>query len=181
MKLLLFPACLPLLALLLLLGGCQQNDPTPQLPGLPAHTQAGANTLGCYVNGRPWLPATTTPALTARVSPGRLLLQAVQGTGPDATTLRIELSEGFHGAGTYALYFPDWAENVASYTVAAGSQTYFADSLGGSQLIITRYDSAQGILAGSFAFRGTTRPFPNSAVPADTLRISDGRFDLLLH
>ncbi len=180
MKLLLFPACLPLLALLLLLGSCQQNDPTPQLPGLPAATQAGANTLGCYVNGRPWLPTSAASTMTARVSTGRLLLQAVQGTGPDATTLRIELSEGFHGAGTYALFFPDWAENVASYSIAAGNQTYFADSLGGSQLIITRYDSAQGILAGSFAFRGVTRPFPNSAVPVDTLRLTDGRFDLQL-
>lgn len=49
----------PLIALLaLLLLACKKDkasDPAPVQPKLPPATQTGANTFGCYVNGKPFI------------------------------------------------------------------------------------------------------------------------------
>lgn len=46
-------------ALALLLTQCRKNDDAPAKPEdqLPAATQTGANTFGCLLNGKPWMPS----------------------------------------------------------------------------------------------------------------------------
>ena len=61
-----FPTnCLALLILMTAIC-CQRkaDDPTPQAPQpvLPAITQTGADTMGCVVNGQPWLPSLHRPS-----------------------------------------------------------------------------------------------------------------------
>jgi hypothetical protein len=43
------------LGLLLLITSCKKNS-EPE-PDLPPETQQGANTFGCYLNGKPWQPS----------------------------------------------------------------------------------------------------------------------------
>lgn len=177
------------LALLILMTAtcCQRktDDPTPQAPQpvLPAITQVGANTMGCAVNGQPWLPTFTAApgqGVTVRAGGGQLLLLGYQDGSAGPTSIRVELSYGFHGVGTYSLFYAEGTDNQVVYTKEREQKAYFADSLGCNELIISCFDSLQGILAGRFCFRGVAHALRGATSPPDTVLITDGRFDLKL-
>ncbi len=46
---------LTLILMAIIFVSCEEEEPDPE-PALPPITQHGANTLGCYVNGKLWLP-----------------------------------------------------------------------------------------------------------------------------
>lgn len=52
MKYIILTACLTMF----IGAGCKKNKPKTELEKLPPITQTGANTFGCLVNGRTWIP-----------------------------------------------------------------------------------------------------------------------------
>ncbi len=160
---------LPLLAL-----RCHRDDPEPTLP---AATQEGKNTMGCYVNGRPWVaidrPNSIVAATLVRVGGGGFSIYAHRGTPQEQTVVSIGICYGFTGEGTYGLYFPpDSCSEVLFYDIIK-NQDYSSIDSSLSILTVTRYDPQARVVAGRFEFTAV-------AAPGDTVRLTDGRFDFRL-
>lgn len=159
------------LGTLLLFSQCKRaTAPQPLTPVLPPVTQAGLNTLGFRVDGAVWLPkgSFNFPAYKAHysghtfwISSNRLLDGKLTGFGlfikPVAGTGSYDLQER-PGVGTS--YSTDNNDSFNVLQAGAGS------------VQITRLDSVQRIVAGTFA---CTMVSPTSG---KTVNITDGRFDL---
>ena len=166
---LLLLAVLPLLAL-----RCHRDDPEPTLP--PA-TQEGKNTMGCYVNGRPWVaidkPNSMTSATKVSVGGGGFSFITHRDTPQEQTAVIVGICYGFTGAGMYNLYFPPDSCSEVFYRDYISGKAYLAIDSSRSSLTVTRYDPQARVVAGRFEFTGV-------AAPGDTVRLTDGRFDFRL-
>ena len=161
---------------LLLLAQCKKKDPAPQLP---PETTTGAMTFGCKVDGRVFVP---------RNGRGQL--------GIFVQYVDLGLGKG----GGYYLNIPatNWQPNPVeglsittdSLLVKEGEKYAFKNGKGNAhafyelgtvyqkrdqdpgELTITRFDPAQGIISGRFAFVGT------NAATGQQVRVTEGRFDV---
>lgn len=94
--------------ILLTAASCKKNvveDP------LPPATQTGANTMGCYVNGKVWLPDTRDNGSIPRLKAiyvdflnngNQLLMTFYRQRNSDNQTLEIFIKD-FHGVGKYIM------------------------------------------------------------------------------
>ena len=82
--------------LVLMASSCRKAPPEPE-PDLPPETQTGAGTIGCYINGKPWVPQPylsigTNPFLEVNyggANPGLLYLGAGINKNPNSSSLTI--------------------------------------------------------------------------------------------
>ncbi len=157
----------------LLLTSCKKDQHVTAIKTdpLPPATTAGLNTLGCYVNGNVFKANLNGHPFTfeGTWSRGRLLLQTWT-YGPGSSTKPVSsvtitteecFSEGVFTKQNkaYVAYF-DSACNYNPASVIAG------------ELTITKLDQAKRIISGTF---WQTLYLGNGC---DTLKITDGRFDL---
>lgn len=177
------PLLLPALALLLLMQ-CKKADPDPASQ-LPAATQTGANTFGCLLNGQPWTPSGNygPPNFRLTYDPGyaggSLQVKAYRFTGNKNTVFQA-VTFGVANVSKPGIYvFSLNSINGINYN--DDSQTSPCDWYGNSRiltyqsgtLVITRFDLAQSVIAGTFDFKlGQTG--------CDTIRITQGRFEYKL-
>ena len=87
--------------------------------------------------------------------------------------MRFAICRAFQGIGKYDLGFPPDTCAQAIYTNSRSSKLYPSDGQRNSELEITRYDSVARVLSGRFHFTGVDSD-------NDTVRVTDGRFDLKL-
>lgn len=177
----------PVMALFVF-GQCRKSrvPPLPLIPTteqLPPATQEGKNTCGFLVNGKVWLPkgrrGDGSPNLRWWYDPGYS-----NGTF-NINGFRYDDKEGnkftgfviaidnFSKAGTYNL---NTAGRVSGYSDYNKNCIYYPeDTIAGhnNQITITRFDLPNRIIAGTFQF---TLFKPG----CDTVRITDGRFDVKL-
>ena len=167
-----------LTSLFLLIGtGCEKNNSHPKDPVdlLPTATMTGANTFGCLLNGEVWIN-----------SSGGLLgdnLDADYGAVHDILNISAQNTAGeiFQGIGMSAI-LPDigtYPFNHVNYgnRLAPCSRNFIEQDVPLDEnnfLQITRLDLQEGIVSGRFAFVLVDE------LCGDTLRFTDGRFDLLL-
>lgn len=170
-----------LLASLFLIN-CNNDDngddgPTDPLDELPAATQTGAQTLGCLINGEPFIPSNFGN------SAPNAFYQFVDG----AYTLGISGSSGggmnFQAINIGGIDLPEIISSNESYILLEfESGNYFAEYTGFSApsqassttqnpgvLTITRFDDS--IISGTFAFTVLDND-------GNEITITDGRFDL---
>lgn len=174
---------LPLLLLAALLGlsQCKQNDPGPARPEdqLPPVTQNGTYTFGCLLNGQPWTPkgSNGTDNYKLIYDPG------YHGGYLDIRAYRYLPSQtenqyiSFGGApiskpGTYQL---DGVTAGVYYNSGIKGPCHEYDYLTpgykvSGQLVVTRLDLQAGIVSGTFNF---TLSQPG----CDTIKATYGRFD----
>ncbi len=163
------------LVLLTRCGHGKQNDPAP-VNQLPPATQTGANTFGCLVNGKAYIPQGNngTPNFVLLYEPG------VQKSGFNILTYRKD--GGYQDMNLYC----GWAMPLQKHTFAIGLPVVEAsgwytgpagdfDNDGGlkyrhGQLVITRLDEQAGVIAGTFEFTSVN-------TKGDTLKVTQGRFD----
>ena len=165
------------LSSLIFITACKKhnNHPTDN-NGLPPATQTGAHTLGFLLNGEPWVPqgSGSSPKLAASydelymggtltVSSHRFLansvmqffsfsLDSIQGT---AIITKGHNDFGYHYADTQ------------------GCDYFSGDDLNWEGMLqISRLDKSKGIVSGNFSGLLIA---PN----CDTIRITEGRFDVL--
>ena len=158
-----------LLALGLSLSTCKkEKDPTP-LERLPPPTTEGKNTWGCLVNGEAW------------TSSGIAYMRS-DWTTPDGMSLRMSFSRRSVG-----LSFPD---STRSYSIPTGFHPivkgdqygahasvrivydlYEGNGVVDGSCYLTRLDYQAGVVSGTFAFTIVN-------AKNDTLRVTDGRFDI---
>jgi len=148
---------------------------------LPAATQTGANTFGCLVNGKVWLPKGNdgTSNLNLSYDPpymgGVFNLQTYRyyGVGSnDRQNITIYLDSlskvgqyNFYFSHNRAAIFSDW--NKCSYPNDS-SVIYKA-----GRINVTKLDLQGAILSGTFDF---TLAKSN----CDTIKVTEGRFDIKL-
>ena len=169
------------LSLLLLIGchSCQLLDtplPKTELEKLPPATQEGKGTFGCLVNGKAWF----TKSYTAATGDYQLGSLSFGGTIYEPfQNMHINLSDQINlpvlGTGTYDLvptapYDPWVVFYVSLSCFYGGLSSNRGDTIDG-KLTITKFDKSNYIVSGLFEFTLVHQG-------CDTLKITDGRFDM---
>ncbi len=158
--------------------------PQPPVEQLPAATQEGKNTCGFLVNGKLWLPkgkrGNGSPNLTwwydAGYRNGTFNINGYRYEKPD-DSLFTSFVIGISNCTTTGVYMLNkTAAGGAMYSNYYKNCTYYThDTLPGhnSYINITKFDLQNRIIAGTFQF-SMVKP------GCDTIRITEGRFDIKL-
>jgi len=169
---------IPSLIALLLLSGIACRKHRMDNNGLPPATQEGKNTLGFLLNGKPWTPKgyNGTSNLNITYDPtyqgGSITIAAYRimsdndrqfiSFSVDSIQKPINIEKPDHELGFYFAI-----KNLCEYNSV---DSIYWDG----KLEITKLDKDQGIISGRF---DAILYKPS----CDTIRITDGRFDLSLH
>ena len=177
------------LATMLVATSCKKDkaqDNRTELEKLPAITQTGANTFGCLVDGKAWLPngskpQTGGPNIQVYVDPtfqgGAFYVTGHQYNIPGST-----ISIGSGNCTNAGMYYLSNNVNAASYLksilgslpcelMSDDTLTYKTGFLN-----VSKYDLSTGIFSGTFEFK----LFNSQSLCGDTVRVTNGRFDLKL-
>ena len=149
---------------------------------LPDETQTGANTFGCLVDGKAWIPnggsgwAASKPISGGYSSP---LPNVWLRTYKDNETI-IFYIRNVNKVGTYPLNFdtqpkpanlyPQNYGEVAMRSYTSGDDSYITTKTYTGSVEITRADSVNRIVSGRFSFTGVSST-------GKTIKVTDGRFD----
>jgi hypothetical protein len=188
------------IALVLLLFSCKKEEAINlhKYAGLPDATQSGENTMGCLMNGIPWVANIENPdifsglnRLEANYGENRknqndydrynLDITCKKRAEKDKTFVNgYRILEQFYirlkpikSIGIYRIdkYESNYIEYMKSNENEPWKQ-YVLDTLAPIVIDITKFDTIQNIVTGLFDFRLKRISDKN-----DTLRISKGRFD----
>ena len=158
--------------------------PLTELQKLPPITQTGANTFGCLVDGVAWLPNGNKPQ-TGGSNIQLYVDPTFQGgafyvTGHQYKNFQSKITFGSGGCTTRGIFdisLPlqaiDYNRFFNTVNTCEFSSSDFRSFRKGL-FNITRYDLTNGIFSGTFEF------LIKSQVCGDTIRITDGRFDVKL-
>ena len=162
-----------------LLMTCKKDD------GLPPETQTGANTFGCLVNGKKWIP-TGGAGLFSRIEPvygglydiplnPRVIAIKVRANSPGREGMDIfvrasKVGEYIFNKSTLSINNDSKAENYAAYGDTEG-RVYYTNPQATGKVIITKADTITGNVAGTFYF---TARNPKG----ETIEVTKGRFDV---
>ncbi len=174
----LLPLCLALLFL-----GCQLKDP------LPRATQFGANTFGCKVNGKTYVPDGGGSFSGLKpINGGFFGIKAtplirgifIRTYKSNNESLSFFLA-GFK-PGVYALDLDTSPSalnlrNFGSYQIESG-QVYITSSINTGRVTITKADTLTGIISGSFSFKAGAVNFNGQPNGTGTVEVTEGRFDI---
>lgn len=170
-----------LLCLALLFGRCQPKDP------LPRATQIGANTFGCKIDGKTYIPDGGGPfsglkpieggyLITIHNPRRRVIYIRVYAQNKEQLSLYID---GF-AVGTYPLNLttrprPDnpIPESYGFYQSTSGA-AYITNAKCTGSVRITKSDTLSGIISGNFSFT----PCSSLTGSQQTVSITEGRFDI---
>ncbi len=144
---------------------------------LPAATNKGANTLGCYINGKPFSPnlglsfGGSDRALYGGYTSGAntLSIDARNTVQEPKRSISITLHNPI-GVGEYRLDDPN---NICLYEEWPPSKRFSSAVTTKGKVVITRDDRINFILSGTFEFTAT-----NVSDPNETVSITSGRFDI---
>jgi Family of unknown function (DUF6252) len=161
---------------LLLVLACKKDD-------LPKPTQIGADTLGCKVNGKVWIPdgvpgvPPIPPVSGGYQYKNEVYIRAYKGKGNTDQTIKIFL-KNVTKPGIYSLnydtgYFPQAAspENHATYSSRYPDSFYGTTAQVGGTVTITRADTVAKIVSGTFSFTAVDKD-------GNQVKITSGRFDV---
>jgi hypothetical protein len=173
--------------ILLPAASCKKNATNDPLP--PA-TQTGANTMGCYVNGKPWLPDTKDNGSIPRLKAvsvsfwntnSQLYFTFYRQRNPDNQAIRLYIKD-FTGLGVYNMNITSRIMGVPGGSGALNNYLNFSDDNENKQYVtnenytgtvnITYYNTNNRIISGTFHFKGQ-----NYDLSADSIIVTDGRFD----
>jgi len=171
----------------LILSSCNLCNEPADPTVLPAETQSGKNTLGCYVDGKMYFGGYYAPfghrALTAEYhkSSNRLVIDSygkIISNGIDSTAslclyvnnIRINSTQKIDSC----LYMPGNSDNWIK------TGCYMYATVHDGEIVITKLDTLNKIVSGRFSFMGTcSGPSFHIYEESDgVMQISQGRFDL---
>jgi hypothetical protein len=163
---------------------CKKHQQKTSVDQLPPATQTGANTFGCIVNGKVFVPKGNS--LTPRLKCAYQFLNTDYSKGyffqlsagdlsnsNDITGVGIYTDSLQVSTGNYNLGDNKKGYAYASYVIINNQQNnslYTQTSLPG-QLTITKLDETNQIVAGTFWFTIVN-------TNGDTIKVTDGRFDM---
>lgn len=141
---------------------------------LPKATEKGANTFGCKIDGKVFVPkdALALPGLTASYNESSRTLE-IYCTEPNTGSKRsVSIIIQDLQTGNNVLDYNNRA-NVYLFERNQPDQYYETNATTGGVLTITRLDTVANIISGTFSFQAALRP-DNSKI----LNVTDGRFDI---
>lgn len=167
---------LVLVSLPLLAVRCREEEPPPKTPleQLPPATTTGADTFGCLVNGEPWVfprpKYRHPPSLQADWSYAQAVI----------VSMRFEDARGYFGismavedslaTGRILRFSSDSIGLPNTARIDFPNRIYRPRHLVDGSIKFTRLDRQAQIVSGTFAF--------TMAQAGDTVRVTDGRFDI---
>ena len=188
-----------LFATVLTLSCCSKDDTTPQ-DKLPEATTTGANTAGCYINGELLVPKNAPLDFTSGPKSYGLTTGAGNNfhppiIGDDYKYIRITNLKDKGGDFIY-LQVNNMEKGAGIYTIDQSNNEFFMDGPNNAHVIVqtfdgvnlgkvflsgpnagtityTRFDYPNGIYSGTFNLIVYNKDNPN-----ETIKITDGRFDI---
>jgi hypothetical protein len=161
----------------LIFGSCNNDDDKPKKPidQLPPVTQTGAQTFGCLIDGKAFVPpkfGSNAPSAFYQMINGTFTLGISAGTG-GGTEFQNVIFGGVDVAAlnedSYLLKSQQSGNFFALYTLNFTTKST-TDEIPGT-LKITRFDNTNFIISGTFEFS----VIDNNG---KQINITDGRFDL---
>ena len=143
---------------------------------LPPITQNGANTFGFILNGKVWRPhgIETTPTTNASYFNGGLSIQANKSFKSPFIFQSMTFHLIVHGIDTGYYLLQNWNHGPGiNYSDYASLCEYFTDSVFPAHVHLTRLDTVNRIVSGTFYMK--LKP---QAATCDTVNITNGRFDI---
>ncbi len=165
---------LPLLTSFMQLASQCKNDddnktPLAPIDQLPPPTREGKNKFGCLVNGRAWVPRTTSD-MVAIYQQGVLQIGAGLDT-PDESLSLVLNEDNLSINNKYILNNPPEAGAEFIRITESKICWYELENTLEGYLILTRFDNINYIISGEFEFTTVN-------TDCDTIRVTDGRFDI---
>ncbi len=163
------------------LSSCNNDDDKPktELEKLPPATQTGAQTFGCLIDGKAFVPpkfGTNAPNAFYQLVGGAYTLSIYGSTdgGPSLKSINIGcLDMPLIQETSYLLkeelsnnYFGEY--NIGGGITFSGATTTAKPGT----LTITRFDPTNFIISGTFSFKG------KEINTGETVEITEGRFDM---
>ena len=153
---------------------CNEPDPTE----LPAETQSGKNTFGCYVNNKIFLKGYLFGSTigSSYVRSQKVAYIYCENKNSENIALRLD---NFTLNKNVNILYASYSFNSDTLKLPDGSMTYRVNLCEGrniSTVTLTRFDTINHIISGKFEFelkdsRDTTR----------LIKITQGRFDFYLY
>jgi hypothetical protein len=153
---------------------------------LPAPSATGSNTFGASVNGSLWAPKgfgimPTAPILEANFAGNNSYRINARNFASSPTSTEFEiLLKNVTGPGTYPLnqttaIYPNENASYAMYTLQKFQlvSQWVTSSTNGGQVVITKVDPDNKIIAGTFQFTAA-----DTYGTASPVNVTDGRFDI---
>jgi hypothetical protein len=154
------------------LSGCSLFEPDdawlkpiPPSNTLPPITQTGANTFGCKVNGQVWLPTT----VWVDYQNGGMVIDAKNLYSPESTIIITIGNYTITGNGSYK--FGSSTTYLSKGLYRYNGSRYYTDSTYEGWLNISRLDSVNSIISGTFSFMG------KDVNTGEVVNVTEGRFD----
>jgi hypothetical protein len=159
-----------LICLLLSFNGCkEENEPIPEIEKLPAATHTGAQTFGCLVDGNAWVVQGDV-GITAVYQEGILnIIAREENKDVDRLISMTVLHDNLEPRTYEITIFPVGRVILQEFLKDC---LYEPTSEMRGTLTVTHFDSAESIIAGTFEFEAY------SFDCSETVKVSDGRFDL---
>lgn len=168
---------------LIITGNSCKKDKLTELEKLPPVTQTGANTFGCLVNGKAWIPegyngnGEPNPTKTFDVDSNGfsyVQIHAKQFKQNIQNGSFIILMDSLNSIGPHIIYTSKKQIGFGSYLfpgcgILPNDNIQFKTG----ELIVSKYDTINGIISGIFSMK--IKP-----INCDTLFFTDGRFDIKL-
>jgi len=152
---------------------------------LPTATQTGANTFGCKVDGKFWVPAgfgiiPTAPILESRVAGTDIFINARNfSSSPTETEFELFIKD-VNGPGTYPLNtttgYPNGNVSYGYYVhrkITPDNEWITSAQYTGT-VTITKFDMVNHIISGTFEFQAIN--LYNAPQP---IAVTEGRFDVI--
>jgi len=181
---------------LLSITGCSNDDPPKDT--LPEATTIGANTAGCYIDGKLLVPKDGDTGFTGTaygltvgggnnfnapiIGDDYFYVRIVNHRDRPTYSIWLQIDDMSDGEGAYpfgqanGLYFMDGPNNpfaiVMYYDGVNVAKTYYSSENSGN-INITQFDYYNGIYSGTFNLT-----LYNKDNPTDTIEITEGRFDI---
>ena len=160
-----------LFTLSLLLASCRTDElELAPIDRLPPATRSGEYTFGCLVNGEAFVPETTRD-ITAIYQWGILQLSAEAEVDSSDPGISIDIYSPIEKGRSYDLTNEPFEDVLFDEGGGSGSCRYGPENTLLGSLTITHFDSIDFIISGTFEFTTATEG-------CDTIRVTDGRFDI---
>ena len=163
-----------LIPLLFLMAQCHKSPTPDPEPDLPPATQEGKGTIGCYINGKPWVPK-------SYISIGGPKYMEVVYRESDSSF--FALSANIDGSLNQTLYLRAYETKLGDnklskrslheyidYHYPSNCEAFRMDTTKIRNLKITKLDKTANIISGSFELTVANQC-------GDTLKFTQGRFD----
>jgi len=178
-----------LLFFTIIISCISKDDPKDQLPPI---TQTGANTFGCVINGKyfvpsdakTWSPGPQPKGLNAGFTNNNFKIYAADLKNTNGLYIYVYIynltQTGVYDIGqsngeTIDLFSPSFSHIFCTAIKNSERNVYYSNNNSGT-ITITHYDNINFIYSGTFSFTAT-----NKDDATDTIAITDGRFDLNLN